>query len=92
MNGMYLLDWVYLRSVFMTQLATVLPWLLAGAALSAALYLTPLSRALLRYVRERKRDTGLTEAMLGELRELKLALAEVLERLDSTDQRLRSLR
>lgn len=85
------MNWIHLRAVFLGQAATMLPWLLGGLCLFAVGYLSPLSRAVLRHLRERKREAALTEAAVTELRELRGALGEVLERLDVTDQRLRRL-
>lgn len=89
--AMLAVDWIHLRALFLEEAATVLPWLLGGLCLLTVTYLSPVSRALLRYLRDRRRDSALTETAVTELRELRGALAETLERLDVTDQRLRRL-
>lgn len=68
--------------------AVALPWVLGAFVLLSAGYFSPFGRALMRYLREERRDSALTDAMLAELGELRLALGEVVERLDGTERML----
>ncbi len=79
-------DW-YLQHLLLV-LINASPWLLGGAAGLGALFFSPLGRSLVRYLRERERDVGLTEDVLAELTQLRQSLSEVIERLDGTDREL----
>jgi hypothetical protein len=65
-----------------------LPWTIGALIVFGVAYFSPLGRALMHSLRESRRDTALTEAMLAELGELRLALGEVVERLDGTERLL----
>lgn len=52
----------------------------------AVISFSPLGRGILRHLRESTRDAALTEQVLAELIELRAALGEVTERLDSTER------
>ena len=68
--------------------AAALPWVAGAFLLLGVAYYSPLGRAVMRYLREGRRDSALTEAMLAELGELRLALGEVIARLDGTERLL----
>ena len=84
------MDWWHLRAVFFERLAAALPWLLGGLALFGAVYLSPLGRSAIRYLRANKRDAAVSESILAELIEQRGTLGEVIERLDATERELRS--
>jgi hypothetical protein len=67
---------------------TILPWGLGALAVAGALSLTPFGSDLIAYLRSRRRDTEMLEAVLEELAGVRSALVEVAERLDAADQRL----
>lgn len=82
------MDWIHLKAVFFEHVASALPWIVGGLVLLVAWSLSPFGRALIRHLRDSRRDVSLTEAMLNELGELRLTLSEVAERLDATEQEL----
>ena len=84
------MDWWHLQAVFFDRLAAALPWLLGGFALFGGIYLSPLGRSAIRYLRANKRDAAVSEAILAELIEQRGTLGEVIERLDATERELRS--
>lgn len=73
--------WQHFWSQFLFRLSNVLPWFAAGAAALIAVSLTPLGRALTRYLRE-ARSGSLSPDGHPDLAGLRGDLAEVLERLD----------
>ncbi len=66
----------------------VLPWLVGGGAVFAIVSWSPLGRALLQHLRERRRDAAASEELLAELAAVRQVLGEVTERLDGTEQQL----
>lgn len=85
-------DWNKLWPLFFQHAASVLPWIAGGVVLIVAWSFRPFGRALMRYLRDARRDVALTEAMLNELGELRLTLSEVVERLDTTEQEFTRVR
>jgi hypothetical protein len=77
----------YLGS-FLNYLMAALPWLVGAGVFAVVGYASPLGRALLRYLRDHRRDAELTEEMLLELQALRGTLGEVVERLDGTERLL----
>lgn len=77
-----------LKMVFLNTAAAVVPFLLGGLVLIAAVSYSPLGRLWIGYLRQRKRDSEALEAMLEETAELRGVLGEVVERLDATERRL----
>jgi len=82
------MDWIHLRALFFEGLAQHLPWMLGVLVVVSVVTFGPLGRALLRYLREHTRDAALTESVLTELGNLRVALVAVIERLDATEHRL----
>jgi hypothetical protein len=72
---------------FFFQLSSILPWFAAGAAAVIAVSLTPMGRALTRYLRD-ARSRSLPPEALQELTALRSDVAEVLERLDFLERAL----
>jgi hypothetical protein len=79
-------DLAWLLSKFVNDLVTALPWVLGGASLVAIVTFGPLGRALIRFLRSNRRETGLTEGLLAELASTRQLLGEVLERLDAAER------
>lgn len=73
--------WHHFWTQFFFRLSDILPWFAAGAAALVAVSLTPLGRALTRYLREARSGFHAAEGP-PELAALRGDLAEVLERLD----------
>lgn len=77
-----------LKMIFLNTAAAVVPFLLGGLVLIAAVSYSPLGRLWIGYLRQRKRDSEALEAMLEETAALRGVLGEVVERLDATERRL----
>ena len=77
-----------LKMVFLNTAAAVVPFILGGLVLIAAVSYSPLGRLWIGYLRQRKRDSEALEAMLEETAALRGVLGEVVERLDATERRL----
>ena len=77
-----------LRMIFLNTAAAVVPFILGGLVLIAAVSYSPLGRLWIGYLRQRKRDSEALEAMLDETVALRGVLGEVVERLDATERRL----
>jgi hypothetical protein len=77
-----------LKMIFLNTAAAVIPFLLGGLVLIAAVSYSPLGRLWIGYLRQRKRDSEALEAMLEETAGLRAVLGEVVERLDATERRL----
>jgi len=77
-----------LKMIFLNTAAAVIPFLLGGLVLIAAVSYSPLGRLWIGYLRQRKRDSESLEAMLEETAALRGVLGEVVERLDATERRL----
>lgn len=73
---------------FFFQLSTILPYVAAGAAGLIALSLTPLGRALTRYLRESRTSQGQATSLEETLSGLRADIAEVLERQDFLERAL----
>lgn len=73
--------WHQFWTQFFFQLSSILPWFAAGAAAVIAVSLTPLGRALTRYLRD-ARSRNLPPEALQDLTALRSDVTEVLERLD----------
>ena len=73
---------------FFFQLSTILPYVAAGAAGLIALSLTPLGRALTRYLRESRTSQGQATGVEDTLTALRADIAEVLERQDFLERTL----
>jgi hypothetical protein len=77
-----------IKYILSQLLWTVLPWFSGTLAVGAALSLTPFGRNLFDYLRSRRRDSEMLEAVLQEMTELRATLTEVGERLDAAEHRL----
>ena len=77
-----------LKMIFLNTAAAVIPFILGGLVLIAAVSFSPLGRLWIGYLRQRKRDSEALEAMLEETAALRGVLGEVVERLDATERRL----
>ena len=77
-----------LTMVFLNTAVAVVPFILGGLVLIAAVSYSPLGRLWIGYLRQRKRDSEALEAMLDETAALRSVLGEVVERLDATERRL----
>jgi hypothetical protein len=82
------MDLDLLKMIFLNTAAAVIPFLLGGLVLIAAVSYSPLGRLWIGYLRQRKRDSEALEAMLEETAGLRTVLGEVVERLDATERRL----
>lgn len=78
--------------MFLQNLLKALPYLLVTGISVGLVSWSPLGRAVLEYLRERKRNMALTQEMLEELSGLRHALGEVTERLDATERNLNMAR
>jgi len=74
--------WHQFWTQFFFKLSDILPYFAAGAAAVIAVSLTPLGRALARYLREANRTQALPPAMEEALGSLRADTAEILERID----------
>ena len=63
--------------------AITLLTLMAGVLIVS---LSPFGRNLIRFLRERRQERAINEQLLAELEQLRAALVEVTERLDSTER------
>jgi hypothetical protein len=77
-----------LKMILLNTSMVVLPWLVGGLILIAAVSFSPLGRLWVGYLRDRRRDAEALEAMLAETSALRGVLGEVVERLDATERRL----
>jgi hypothetical protein len=77
-----------LKMIFLNTAAAVVPFILGGLVLIAAVSFSPLGRLWIGYLRQRNRDSEALEAMLQETAALRGVLGEVVERLDATERRL----
>ena len=77
-----------LKMIFLNTAAAVVPFILGGLVLIAAVSFSPLGRLWIGYLRQRKRDSEALEAMVEEIAALRGVLGEVVERLDATERRL----
>lgn len=73
---------------FFFQLSTVLPYFAAGTAAVIAVSLTPLGRALTRYLRESRHGQSIPPEVEEALAALRADSTEVLERLDFLERML----
>lgn len=74
--------WQHFWGQFFFILSSVLPWFAAPTAGLILLSLTPMGRALTRYLREYRRGTEVPAELLDELALTRQQLGEVLERLE----------
>jgi len=74
--------WHQFWGQFFFILSSVLPWFAAPTAGLLLLSLTPMGRALTRYLREYRRGTDVPHELLDELALTRQQLGEVLERLE----------
>jgi len=81
--------WHAYLPVFLSSLATALPWLGGGLLATGILGFSPFGRALAGYLHERRRSLALTEELNGRLEIMERSASEVLERLDATEHYLR---
>ena len=77
-----------LKMVLLNSAMGMLPWLVGGLILIAAVSFSPLGRMFAGYLRDRRRDAEALESMLAETSALRGVLGEVVERLDATERRL----
>ena len=77
-----------LKMILLNSSVVMLPWLVGGLILIAAVSFSPLGRMFVGYLRDRHRDAEALEAMLAETSALRGVLGEVVERLDATERRL----
>ena len=77
-----------LKMILLNSSVVMLPWLVGGLILIAAVSFSPLGRLFVGYLRDRRRDAEALEAMLAETSALRGVLGEVVERLDATERRL----
>lgn len=77
-----------LKMILLNTSMVVLPWLVGGLILIAAVSFSPIGRLWVGYLRDRRRDAEALEAMLSETSALRGVLGEVVERLDATERRL----
>jgi hypothetical protein len=77
----------FLNYLVRVVLWTFLPWGLGALGVAGALSLTPFGRGIIDYLRSRRRDTELLEAVLQEISELRSGMLEVSERLDAAETR-----
>ncbi|HSE52062.1 MAG TPA: hypothetical protein VLB00_07715 [Gemmatimonadales bacterium] len=77
-----------LKMILLNSTVVMLPWLVGGLILIAAVSFSPLGRMFVGYLRDRRRDAEALEAMLAETGALRGVLGEVVERLDATERRL----
>lgn len=77
-----------LKMILLNSAMGMLPWLVGGLILIAAVSFSPLGRLWVGYLRDRRRDAEALDAMLAETSALRSVLGEVVERLDATERRL----
>jgi len=75
------MNWEWYLTQLAMQAIEVLPWLVAGLAAVAVVSFSPLGRGLVRHLRARREEMGITEQMLCEMQELRKVLDEISERL-----------
>lgn len=80
--------WHQFWNQFFFQLSTILPYVAAGAAGLIALSLTPLGRALTRYLRDSRSGQGQAAGVEETLSAIRADIAEVLERQDFLERAL----